>query len=98
MALIDPDNPAVKQSAESVRDDYYKNLIINREAVQKAILALTLDPRKSYTFDSGQNTVTVSRQDLGSLRQMLQTLTELINDAQMSGGVSGQLVQVTPSW
>jgi hypothetical protein len=46
MALIGPDNPAVNQSAESVRDDYYKNLIINREAVQKAILALTLDPRK----------------------------------------------------
>ncbi|MDR1147982.1 MAG: hypothetical protein LBK66_05060 [Spirochaetaceae bacterium] len=41
MALIDTNNPIVSQSAENIRDDYLKNLLINLDVVQKAIFELT---------------------------------------------------------
>jgi hypothetical protein len=74
MALIDPNNPIVSQSAENTRDDYLKNLLINRDAVQKAIFELTKVGVKSYTLDTGQNSQTVTRQDLNSLRELLTSL------------------------
>lgn len=94
--MIDPDNPVINQSTESSRDDYLKNLLINRDAVQKAIFELTKIGVKSYTLDTGQNSQTVTRQDLNSLRELLVSLNGLINEAEVSKGISGQLVQVTP--
>jgi hypothetical protein len=100
MALIDPGNPVASQTAKQVRDDYLANLIINREAVQKAIFELTQTGIKSYTLDTGQNSQTVTRQDLDSLRQTLKTLNELIADEEAARGltapVPGQLVQAVP--
>jgi hypothetical protein len=96
MALIYPNNPIVSQSAECISDDYLKNLLINRGVVQKAIFELTKVGVKSYTLDTRQNSQTVTRQDLNSLRELLTSLNDLINGAEISKGVSGQLVQVLP--
>jgi mevalonate pyrophosphate decarboxylase len=98
MALIDPDNPIVHESAEQTRADYLTNLKINQNAVQKAIYELTKAGIKSYTMDTGQNVVTVTRNDLGALRETLKTLNDLIAEAEADAGngVAGQLVQVVP--
>jgi hypothetical protein len=96
MALIDPNNHVVHESAEQTRADYLTNLKINRHAVQKAIFELTKVGIKSYTMDTGQNVVTVSRNDLGTLRETLKTLNELIVEGDTGNGVAGQVVQVVP--
>ncbi|MDR2517607.1 MAG: hypothetical protein LBC88_09550 [Spirochaetaceae bacterium] len=97
MALIDPDNPIVNESAEQTRADYLTNLKINQNAVQRAIYELTKVGIKSYTMNTGQNAVTVSRNDLAALRETLKTLNDLITEAEAEAGSgAGQLVQVVP--
>jgi spore germination protein YaaH len=100
MALIDPGNPVASQSTEEIRRDYLTNLIINREAVQRAIFELTKTGVKSFTLDTGQNSQTVTRQDLDSLRQMLKTLNDLITEEESALGIAeavpGQLIQAVP--
>jgi hypothetical protein len=100
MAIIDPGNPAATQSASELRGDYVKNLDILREAYQKAIFELLKVGVKSYTIDTGQNSQTVSRQDIPALTSSLKTINDLIAGEESSTGstsvVPGQLVQVVP--
>ena len=96
--MIDPDNPVAHESAGKTRADYLTNLKINLNAVQKAIYELTKVGIKSYTMNTGQNVVTVSRNDLAALRDTMKTLNDLIAEAETAGGSggAGQLVQVVP--
>jgi hypothetical protein len=98
MAVIDPNSPIVKESSETIAADFLTNLRINRFKVQEAIAALTSGGVKSYTIDTGQNVQTVTQLDLGSLRETLSTLNDMIKEEEELQGegtvVQGQLVQV----
>jgi spermidine/putrescine-binding protein len=102
MALIIDDDISANQSSSDFWRDELKNLRIILVAIDKLIFNLSKNPTKSYTLDTGQNSTSVGRQDLPMLIQRRKDIVDQINELESLLGeqvpVSGQLVQVAPSW
>jgi hypothetical protein len=100
MAIIESDDPAAEQSSGDFLRDARINLQIEFDAVCRAILALSKKEIKSFTLDTGQNSQTVTRQDLPALIERQKSILDMIQDLSSSIGdepvVTGQLIQVVP--
>jgi hypothetical protein len=101
MALIEPNHPAVHQT----RGEFWRHELQNCQTLlfelEKAIYNLSKTEIKSYTLDTGQSVETVTRQDLPSLFQQMESLRRQIAEIEDMLGISvlaggGQCIQVVP--
>jgi hypothetical protein len=101
MALIAPNHPAANQT----REEFWRHELQNCQTLlfelEKAIYNLSKTEIKSYTLDTGQSVETVTRQDLPSLLQQMQSLRQQISEIEDMLGISvsaggSQCIQVAP--
>jgi hypothetical protein len=95
--IIDSDSPALQGDAVADELQNSKILLIT---VDKAIKALVSGGSASYTVDTGQTQWTATKNDIGKLNTMRQSL---LNDIQKLESVIANrngpsLVQVVPLW
>jgi hypothetical protein len=67
MALIEADNPAATGTSLQYWQDQLTNTRVLLFELDKAILKLEREERESYTFDTGQTTITARRVNLPEL-------------------------------
>ena len=101
MALIVDDHPASMEDSKKFWEDALKNARILYFEIDKAIYNLSRDDKKSYSMDTGQNSINVTRHDLPSLLDRRQKLRKEIEELEEKLGVSDSapvLVQGVPGW
>jgi hypothetical protein len=80
MALIEAENPAISGNDRQFWQDQLQNSRVLLFELDKAILALERQELESYTFDSGQTTQTVRRQNLPELIRQRAALIKQVTD------------------
>ena len=103
MALINDSHATLAEEQKKFWEDALKNTRILFFELDKAIYALTQDERKSYSMDTGQTTINVTRQDLPSLIDRREKLKNQIEELEEKLGISQiedkpQLMQGNPAW
>jgi hypothetical protein len=101
MALVNSDHATSSDNSRKFWEDTLKNDYANLFQVQKLIYQLTQDPKKSYSTDTGQNTINVSKQDLPSLLDREKSLKKQIEELEEKLGIidnSAFLSQAVPTW
>jgi hypothetical protein len=103
MAIIDADNPALSGNNRQFWEDQLKNSRILLFELDKAILALERQEIERYTLDTGQSTVTVSRQNLpelikqrGALLKQVEDIKSILESIDNQG--RGAFTRVVPAW
>jgi len=100
MALLDESNPV---TAEDQRK-FWEDTLLNTRALlfnlDKAVYALTKEEKKSYSMDTGQNTINVTLQDVPSLIDRRDKLIKQIEDLEDKLGLNQQqqIFQGIPVW
>jgi hypothetical protein len=103
MALIEADNAALSGNDRQFWQDQLQNSRILLFELDKAILALERQEVESYTFDTGQNTTTVRRQNLPELIKQRAALLKQVQDIaaivdSMDNAGSSIFAQAVPLW
>jgi hypothetical protein len=103
MALINETHTTLLESSQKFWEDELKNCRILLFELDKAIYKLSQDDIKNYSFDTGQNNINVSQQDLPTLIDRREKLIKQIADLEDKLGISGipekqKLFQVAPAW
>jgi hypothetical protein len=101
MALIDADNPVTLEDQKKFWEDTLKNTRVLLFNLDKIIYGLTHDERKSYSMDTGQTTINVTRQDLPSLIDRREKLLKQIEDLEEKIGITEpppKILQGVPGW
>jgi hypothetical protein len=101
MALIAENHPALSGDPGQFWRDELNNSRILLYELDKAIHALTKKEIHQYTINTGQDTQTVTRQDLPELYARRAALMKEIKELEDELGVSEpkqKLVQVVPEW
>ncbi len=103
MAIIYPGHETLAENHKKFLEDAYKNTRVLIVEYDKAILALTHEERKSYSMDTGQTTINVTRQDLPSLISRRKELMDYLNSMADDMGISRtaeapKLFQGNPVW
>jgi len=97
--LID-ENPVTIEDQKKFWNDELLNSRILLNALNKAILELTKDPKKAYNMDTGQTTINVSFHDLPSLYNQRKALLEQITELEDQLGLNKKETnfQGVPAW
>jgi hypothetical protein len=101
MALIFDDHPAITGNSIDYWKDELKNSRILLFELDKAINALTKREIKSYTIDTGQDHLTVQRNDLPQLYMQRQALIKQIQELEIKTGEDipiDKTHQAVPLW
>jgi hypothetical protein len=101
MALVNSDHETSNDDYRKFWEDTLKNDYANLFQVQKLIFELTTDPKKSYSTDTGQDTLNVSWQDLPTLMDREKSLKKQIEELEEKLGIvdnSPFLAQAVPTW
>jgi len=100
MALIDSDNPVTIEDQKKFWEDTLTNTRALLFNLDKIIYGLTHEERKSYSMDTGQTTINVTMQDMGSLIDRREKLLKQIEDLEDKLGLNQktQIFQGVPSW
>jgi predicted glycosyltransferase len=101
MALIDANHETLAEDHRKFLEDAYKNTRILIVEYDKAIYGLTHEERKSYSMDTGQTTINVTRQDLPSLISHRKELMDYLNVLAEELGITEEkpkLFQGNPAW
>jgi hypothetical protein len=98
--LIDESSPITQQSSRSFWEDEYKNKKILSVALDKAIYALLQDDKKTYSMDTGQTTINVTKHDLPSLMNQQKEIAKQIEYLENKIGLNNQpaMFQGVPVW
>ena len=98
--LIDENNPITAEDQRQFWNDTLANSRILLFAIDKAILALTKEEKKSYSIDTGQTTINVTLQDLPGLINQRDKLIKQIDDLEDKLGLNHQpgMFQGVPLW
>jgi len=98
--LIDESHPITAEDQRKFWEDTLSNSRVLLFSIDKAILALSKDDRKSYSMDTGQTTVNVTLQDLPSLITQRDKLIKQIDDLEDKLGLNNTpgLFQGVPQW
>jgi len=86
--LIDESHPVTTEDQRRFWDDTLKNTRVLLFNIDKAILALTKEERKSYSMDTGQTTINVTLQDLPGLITQRDKLIKQIDDLEDKLGLN----------
>lgn len=65
-------------------------------AYENALIAVGDGKIQSHTMDTGQNRVTVTRNDIASMKRVLDGLYNLL--AGLEARLSGSVIHITPAW
>jgi len=101
MAVIDPTHPALSGDPNQFWKDELQNSRIILYELDKAIHALTKKEIRQYTINTGQDSQTVSRQDLPQLYDRREKLLKTIDELEIKTGerkTEETIFQVTPEW
>jgi len=101
MAVIDPNHPALTGDPNQFWKDELKNSRIILYELDKAIHALTKKEIRQYTINTGQDSQTVSRQDLPQLYDRREKLLKEIEELEIKTGekeTDAAIYQVVPEW
>jgi len=98
--LIDESSPVTAEDQLKFWNDTLANSRVLLFNIDKAILALTKEERKSYSMDTGQTTINVTLQDLPSLIDRRDKLIKQIDDLEDRLGLNNQpaMFQGVPQW
>ena len=98
--LIDESHPVTAEDQRKFWEDTLSNSRLLLFSIDKAILALTREERKSYSMDTGQTTINVTLQDLPSLINQRDKLIKQIDDLEDKLGlnVTPGMFQGVPQW
>lgn len=98
--LLDENNPITAEDQRTFWNDTLANSRILLFNIDKAILALTKEEKKSYSMDTGQTTINVTLQDLPGLIAQRDKLIKQIDDLEDKLGLNQQsaLFQGVPQW
>ena len=88
MALISENHATIQEDSRKFWEDTLANTRINLFQLDKLIFDLTHDQRKCYSFDTGQNSINVSRQDLPMLIDWRDKLLKQIEDLEDKLGIT----------
>jgi len=101
MAIIADNHPALSGDANKFWLDELNNSKIILYELDKAIYALTKKEIRQYTINTGQDSQTVSRQDLPQLYQRRDDMLKQIIHLENRLGLNKQgdsIIQVVPVW
>jgi hypothetical protein len=103
MALISNDHPALADNQRKYWEDELNNTRIILSDLNQLIFKLEHEEIKSYGFDTGQNNISTTRQDLPSLIDRREKLIKQIKDLEDMLGINQlpekeKLFQVVPQW
>ena len=103
MAIIDEGHATLADDPRKFWEDTLKNTRILFFELDKAIFVLTHEERKSYSIDTGQTSMNVTRQDLPSLIDRREKLKKQIEELEDKLGLSEEsqrpkIVQAVPGW
>ena len=98
--LIEESSPITAEDQRKFWNDTLTNSRILLFAIDKAILALTKEEKKSYSMDTGQTTINITLQDLPGLINQRDKLIKQIDDLEDKLGLNNQpaIFQGVPSW
>jgi len=98
--LIEESHPVTAEEQRKFWEDTLSNSRLLLFSIDKAILALTREERKSYSMDTGQTTINVTLQDLPSLINQRDKLIKQIDDLEDKLGlnVTPGMFQGVPQW
>lgn len=98
--LIDESHPVTAEDQRKFWEDTLSNSRVLLFNIDKAILALTKEERKSYSMDTGQTTINVTLQDLPGLISQRDKLIKQIDDLEDKLGLNAQpgMFQGVPQW
>lgn len=93
----------IEESQDKFWMDELENSKILLNEIEKAIYALTVDVAKSggvqsYTLNTGQDSQTVTRADIGSLYMRRDNLIKLIDDLERKLGLHGAARVIVPAY
>lgn len=103
MALINASHETLADDQLKFWEDTLKNTRILFFELDKAIYALTQDEKKSYSMDTGQNTINVTVHDLPALIDRREKLKKQIEELEEKLGVTQieeppKIFQGNPAW
>jgi hypothetical protein len=100
MALIDESNPVTAEDQRKFWEDTLVNTRALLFSLDQAIYALTKEEKKSYSMDTGQNTINVTLQDVPALIDKRDKLIKQIESLEDKLGLNQtpQIFQGTPAW
>jgi hypothetical protein len=103
MALISDNHATLADDQKKFWEDTLKNTRILFFELDKAIFALTNDDMKSYSIDTGQTSINVTRQDLPGLIDRREKLKKQIEEIEDKLGISVEpekphFFQAVPEW
>jgi hypothetical protein len=103
MALISGNHPALAEDQRKYWEDELKNTRILLADLNQLILKLEHEELKSYGMDTGQNNISITRQDLPSLidrREKLIKQIECLEDKLVKNNLpeKQKLFQAVPQW
>lgn len=98
--LIDKDSPAVAEDSETTWRDALANAKTLLAAIDKAIYALTNTGITEYRLETGQNTQSVKRADIGTLYARRAALLQQIAvlEARLGIGTFKKIRQIVPGF
>ena len=101
MSLINENHETLTEDFRQFWEDTLKNKKALHFEYEKAIYALLHEQKKSYSIDTGQNSINVTRQDVSALKRDLQKLEEEIEYLEEKMGIvkpAPAMVQGVPKW
>jgi len=103
MALINNSHVTLADEQKKFWEDTLKNTRMIFFELDKAIYALTQDEKKSYSLDTGQNTINVTTHDLPALIDRREKLKNQIEELEEKLGITQieekpKILQGVPSW
>jgi hypothetical protein len=103
MALINGSHATLAEDQKTFWEDALKNARILYFELDKAIYALMQEERKSYSMDTGQTTINVTRQDLPALLDRRGKIAKEIEELEEKLGINQieekpQILQGNPAW
>ena len=98
--LIDKNSEAVTESSQTTWHDMLSNAKILLDAIDRAIYELTTTNISEYTLNTGQDSQTVRRADLGTLYSRRKDLINQIATLEARLGIGGcrQVRQILPGF
>jgi len=98
--LIDNNSPITTQSQREFWEDELRNKRILSVALDKAIYSLLQDDKKTYSMDTGQTTINVTRHDLPSLMNQQKEVAKQIENLEDKLGLNNKttVFQGVPGW
>ncbi len=103
MALINDSHTTLAEDQKKFWEDALKNSRMIYFELDKAIYSLTQEEKKSYSIDTGQTSMNVTRQDLPALLDRRGKLKAEIEELEEKLGINQikqkpQLLQGNPAW